>query len=33
MVETLAPAKELASANPRIKWPFARRVEIIYAQD
>ena len=26
-VETLAPAKGLACANPRIKWPFARRVE------
>ena len=33
MVGTRAPAKPLAAANPRIKWPFARRVESIYAQD
>ena len=26
-------AKGLAAANPRIKWPFACRVETIYAQD
>ena len=33
MVETPARAMALARANPRTNWPFARRVETIYAQD